>query len=261
MLKNIKASLNESQRRIPRPDEPLPGEMGTACMVGRVVTASPAIAVGEFLMVNPVSVVGAEVEGGAGGTVVDSSTAVPVYLVGPQPAQQGDLLICRSVQFRWVAERGGRSHSGGVVATGCPCSGGAAGTTPATLFMHVDHPELNVQNFRPATLVYGPTDAAYLPLSIGPFNWFSAESFPELGGIQSFRYLFRCESGYYTLRKIYVTSIAGSPSLSSVIYKWLIGFPGNNCDLPNNPFRLSAGQIYTGGDPTTHVTIDTVSTS
>jgi hypothetical protein len=144
-----------------------------------------------------------------------------------------------------------------VVAAGCPCSGGAAGTALETLAMHVVHPELNQQNFNACTLVYQPTPAAYAVLSLGAFNWFSNETFTDLGTLDHYRYIFRCESGYFIIRKIYVISIFGSPHLSTVMYRWLIGFDGNQCEGPprTRHFQLLAGQIYTNGDPTTVVTI------
>jgi hypothetical protein len=72
-------------------------------MVGQVVTAKPAV--GTFMMVNPVSVFGAEAEGGAAVTSADTTVEVPVYLVGPGVPRAGDRLVCRFVDYRWVAER------------------------------------------------------------------------------------------------------------------------------------------------------------
>jgi hypothetical protein len=143
-----------------------------------------------------------------------------------------------------------------VVAAGCPCSGGLAGKTPVTVFMHVVHPELNQNNFNACTLVYQDTPPAYALLSLGAKNWFSNESF-VYPTTDHYRYIFRCESGYYILRQIFVTSIFGSPHLGSVIYRWLIGFDGNQCEGPprDRHFQLPAGQIYTNGDPTTVVSI------
>ena len=82
-----------------------------------VVTASPAV--GKFLMMNPVSVLGAESEGAAGVITVNSSVKVPVYLVGPGVPQTGDLLVCRFVDYRWVTQRRTpTSHPGSGACTG-----------------------------------------------------------------------------------------------------------------------------------------------
>ncbi|GAC1472969.1 MAG: hypothetical protein NVSMB9_20850 [Isosphaeraceae bacterium] len=233
-------------------------EAGT--MVGRVVTPSAQIAVGKFLTVQPVSIFGDEVEAGMAVTVVDTSASVPVYLVGPRPAQQGDLLVCRFVQFRWVADRGGSTQEG-VIGKGCTCSGGVAGSTPATVYQHVvvsSYPDNTI--FFPATLEYGSTPPEYMPLAIGDENWFSRETFHDQGSSQdAFRYLFRCESGMYVLRKAYAQSIHGSPYMTPYLYLWGIGFPGNNCQTAEKPFQLNVGRIYTGGDPQTRVVIDTKS--
>jgi hypothetical protein len=144
-----------------------------------------------------------------------------------------------------------------VVAAGCPCSGGLAGKTPVTVHMHVVHPELNQENFRACTLVYQDTPPEYALLSLGAKNWLSNETFNDIIILDQFRYIMRCESGYYIIRKIYVHSIFGSPHLSSVLYRWLVGFDGNQCKGPasSKHFQLLAGQIYTNGDPTTVVSI------
>jgi hypothetical protein len=76
-----------------------------AAMVGRVVSAAASIAVGKFLLVIPVSALGSETEGGTATLTDRSAATVPVYLIGPGLPQPGDLLVCRYVDFRWVAEK------------------------------------------------------------------------------------------------------------------------------------------------------------
>ena len=73
--------------------------------------------VGKFLLVNPVEVLGAEVEGGAPAYSVGMAV-VPVYLAGPWVPMVGDLLVCRFVDFRWVADRQGRGTMGPGACTG-----------------------------------------------------------------------------------------------------------------------------------------------
>lgn len=93
-----------------RPPRPSLASGGAPAFVGRVTTISPAV--GEYLLVTPVTVTGAEVEGGTG-TIIDGSGSVPVYLVGPSTAITGELLACRFVDYRWVAERVATSTGGG----------------------------------------------------------------------------------------------------------------------------------------------------
>ena len=239
---------------------PRPETGGLGVMVGTVVTPSASIAVGKFLTVNPTSVFGPEVEGGAGIVTTTSSALVSVYLVGPHVPSQGDRLVCRSVGFRWVADRGGKSTTaGGIVIPGCPCPGGSAGGTPTSLFMHVQNPQYNLRNIQPATLVYGPSPALYRPLGVAGNNHFSVEFFTDVASGDSFQYVFRCEGGLYAVRKVFPASTpnGGSPYLSDVLYRWAIGFPGNNCDTAARRFQLTVGTIYAGGTPATVATVDT----
>lgn len=85
-----------------RTDDDAPPPPGCAAFVGQVAAGSSP-SVGEFFLVNPVTVGGAEVLGGAGDFDAGAA-AVPVYLVGPGTPGVGDMLVCRSVDFRWVAE-------------------------------------------------------------------------------------------------------------------------------------------------------------
>ncbi|MFO0909972.1 MAG: hypothetical protein U0794_16755 [Isosphaeraceae bacterium] len=257
--------LESYARRLPalsqcvgQPEPRFPCGPGATVLVGRVVTPQAAIAVGRYLLVNPVTVWGPEIEGATASLSVETSTTIPVYLVGPGVAKPGDMLICRFLDHRWVADRMATRVSDGIVVTGCPCSGGSAGTTPATLFMHVTHPELNFEYFRSCTLEYQPTPAVYAPLGIGANNHFSRETFVDSLSGESFRYLFRCELGLYVLRMVFAVSAVASPAMTAVLYQWLIGFPGNHCGFPGNPFLLSNGRIHQTGDARTVVTINTL---
>jgi hypothetical protein len=140
------------------------------CMVGQVVTESAAIAVGKFLKVHPVSVLGAEQEGGNGTFAVDDSTTVLVYLVGPHRANQGDMLVCRWIDFEWVADRGG-STVGGHFLSGCPCT-----NIPDTLYLHVASQPTNplVRSYaHPATLRWQTRPADLDSYNIETAGYFS----------------------------------------------------------------------------------------
>lgn len=97
---------------------------GRPAFVGRVTSTGSRIAAGSFLLVQPTFVLGDEVEGGAGLFTTEEESSVPVYLVGPGTPSTGDYLICRHVDYRWVAER---SRSGRGAAHCTPCNIPAAG--------------------------------------------------------------------------------------------------------------------------------------
>ncbi len=56
------------------------------------------------------------------------------------------------------------------------------------------------------------------------------------------------------ISRVFPTSVFapdGGPFLDSTVYYWPVGSPGNTC----NPFLLSNGIIYAGGDPSCLVVI------
>jgi hypothetical protein len=70
-----------------------------------------------FYLSYPVELGGAEVEGGTGSPVVDTSQTIPVVVLGHAPAA-GDILTAYAVGGRWVAERG-TSQSGNLTCSPC----------------------------------------------------------------------------------------------------------------------------------------------
>ena len=130
-------------------------------MVGQVVSVAAKIAVGDFLMVNPVSVFGAEAEGGSGVTTINGAVSVPVYLVGPGLPKTGDMLICRFIDHRWVAERKSTHVS---APNGCNCTwprvlsfkGSATQATASFYFNNVPSSGFPEPIY---TLTYGPLPA------------------------------------------------------------------------------------------------------
>lgn len=225
----ISKSLRDRVRGGGHPDSP-----GAGTMVGRVVTPSAAIAVGRFLMVNPVTVLGEEREGAPGVAVVDSSAAVPVYLVGPHLAQQGEYLACRFINYRWVADRGGSTPAVSHFLTGCPCA-----RLPDTFSMHVQSQPTNKTTSyvfpaafqwmtKPAELAIYRTDAV---------GYYSTRTFFSSDQLYKFRYTFGCSQGlYYVTCLMTPDSPLGYPGALFII-NWLVGLPGNTC----TPFALSNG--------------------
>jgi hypothetical protein len=213
-----------------------------AAFVGQVVSPTAAIAVGKFLLVNPVSFLGRESEGSPGVATVDTSTTVAVYLIGPGTPATGDRLVCRFIDYRWVAERrkpGGKGPPTHVL-NGCPCT-----AIPDSLSVVVpvpDYSPFGYPTIRPDTLTFGPTPPDCPNAAIYPGYWGvsalqyqpAGQSFPLI-----FRNTFRCVGGQYFLSQ-WITKDSGGPIADSGFYnvfKWLIGFSGNSC----SPFKLTNG--------------------
>lgn len=220
---------------------------GVPAFVGKVVSnASVPTATGVFYLVNPITVTGTEGETNAGVLNVDASTTVFVDVVGSKPPLKGDLLVCRRVDHRWIAERMNMHSSGGVSVPGCPCQ-----ALPSILHMTVNNPQSNFGIFQPASLIYGPTPPGYSPLTSDKSCFISSSQFTDGLTGDTFQYYFGCQSGYYIVTRFYLHSLFGSPFRDTTRYRWLIGYPGNQC----SPFLLSQGQIYLGGDPSSTVTV------
>lgn len=82
---------------------------------GSMPTTTPRV-----YFTHPVLVTGAESEGAAGTLTVDTTTTVPVVVLGTVAPSAGDYLTAYSASNRWIAERGG---SGGGGSTACsPCN-------------------------------------------------------------------------------------------------------------------------------------------
>lgn len=232
---------------------------GEGVMVGRVVTPTASIGVGKYLLVNPVSVYGAEAEGGPGALSVDSTAAIPVYLIGPKPAQQGDLLVCRFIQYRWVAERWSKASTGHTLA-GCGCA-----NIPGTIFMHVANPQTQHLTFADY-YTYSPVVSSSLRYQLRPMDtvptgvnivnyspaYYSDAKYNAYVYVSAqwvlngtIRFYMYCDpfSGSYSVGLIYTTDPPQSANGSyySGVFSGLIsfhpGFPGNPC----SPFRMTNG--------------------
>lgn len=133
----------------------------------------------------------------------------------------------------------------GVNLAGCSCQ-----NIPATLYMIPNNPVLNGGMFKNCILQYVDTPAGYAKLALGPKCFLSVENFQDQID-QTYRYFFNCSSSNFMITRIYVSSIFGSPYRDSVRFTWTIGAPGNTC----NPFLLTSGNIYQGGDTRSQITI------
>jgi hypothetical protein len=80
---------------------------------------------GKFFLTHPATLMGAETEGGAGSFTVDSTHTVPVFVTGSRVPAAGDYLIAQHLDYRWVAESGGKPKCTGrgnkltLTLTGC----------------------------------------------------------------------------------------------------------------------------------------------
>ena len=130
-----------------------------------------------FYLSNPVELDGAEVEGGLGSPVVDTSQTIPVVILGQAPSA-GDILTAYAVGGRWVAERG-TSRSGNFTCS--PCS----------------VPQQNLTVSWVNTLSgNGQTTLAY---AASPVSWTS-------GCSNRLRFKLLCTGGHLEFRTIYWTS-------------------------------------------------------
>ncbi|MGE3818088.1 MAG: hypothetical protein AB7I30_01515 [Isosphaeraceae bacterium] len=217
-------------------------------VVGRIF-ANPTLPTqgGRYFSARPVHVGGAEVESGLGTLTPDSARSFLVFVPGASAPAVGDDLVCRFVGNRWVAERSvpgvGNDQ---VVVPGCPCA-----SSPRVLRMSSSDPLSNNRMFQDATIEYRAFPAALSPLGLTGEGYLSTLTYTDETSVSPFWYHVTCSQGFYTLTRLYASFAAGPPYRDVVRYKWLMGVTGNTCQ----PFLLSSGLIYSGGDPSCVVTI------
>lgn len=213
----------------------------SAAKAGVVVTATTSA--GNYLKWQPQAVFGTETEG-APGVLTTQSTNLEALFLGPGTASGGESLVFRHVDYRWVCERGGYGSST-IALPGCAC------LVPRNLTMSVTNPGLNDGIFQAGTLSWQAVPAALSLLYLGPYAYLSNSTFVDPSTGDTFWYLFYCTTGLWALSRVFQYSIFGSPYREGIRYRWFPGLPGNQC----SPFLLSNGQVYSGGDPGTVVTL------
>lgn len=224
--------------------------------LGQVVSVEAKLKSRAFCRVVPAAALGGEREGGAGvlgaATVGAAATApVLVYLLGSFVPRQGDYLVCRFVDHRWVAETtgGGVPHGGGLLIPQCFCR------VPATLRMTSGDPNCNYRMFQSCTIQYGPPPPALATAFGASTNAFlSTQSFHDPITGSDFFYLFTCQYNQFFLSRIFPTSPLGSPFFDEHLYNWIVGGYGNTCD----PFLLTIGMPFPGSDATCSVSISAI---
>ncbi len=103
----LKAITDQTARIIrPRP-------FATPRYLGQVYNggAMPS-STGKWFLTHPVAIDGAETEGASGTVTADTSTSVPVLVIGSTVPSVGDVLVAHHVGGRWVAERGTAGGTG-----------------------------------------------------------------------------------------------------------------------------------------------------
>lgn len=198
-----------------------------------------------YYLANPVTPSGAEVEGGTPGLAADAGAKIPFVWLGPGTPAVGARYAIVFARERWVAWSGGVSAGTGPTIPGCSCT-----DTPARIAMTSAAPSCQGGMFQSDTLTWGPTPAGYAALGLGDNSYLSDHSWVDANG-DSFRYYLNCSLTNFTLGRVYLTSVFGSPFLDSVRYSWSLAAAGNTCV----PFSLTNGQIFTGGDPTCSVSL------
>ena len=214
---------------------------------------------GCFYAAHPVDLFGGVGEGVAPGLAADTSVTMYVYVAGGRPPVAGDYLLAHEVigiapgqpgtdwarTPYWAAERLLPNSGGGGGAVGCYCA-----SIPPALTMSSSNHAANGGMFQDAALAYGPTPAGYNGLGLGASCYLSTASYLDQFH-DSFRYYFYCQRNQFFLSRVYVNSVFGSPFADGVRYLWTMTSAGNSC----SPFLLSNGQIYSGGDASSVVTI------
>jgi hypothetical protein len=241
--------LRRRQQALRRLD-PERGGGGAPAFLGQVASTT-GLAAGQFYPMNPAQPLGSETEGGAGQFTVDTSTTILVDVLGPGTPSKGDILICRFVDHRWVAERSGSGNGGAGATTGvipnCSCS-----PIPTTLAMTSYSTTCNFGMFQSSTIVWGAPPSSVA--SVLPKQCFlSTATFPDvLAGGAVYYYYLECYLNIFTLSRVYPASPYGSPYLDGSLYTWDINNPANTC----SPFHLDSGSPYPGSDASCRVTID-----
>ncbi|GAC1321998.1 MAG: hypothetical protein NVSMB14_16910 [Isosphaeraceae bacterium] len=232
---------------IPRSTQLRSGAKSPA-IVGQIFAQSSLPnATGRFFAAHPVDVLGQESEGQPGAFRPNLGATFFVDVIGSRVPSVGDLLVCRFVGDRWVAESSFAAMPPGVNLSGCSCLG-----LPTTLYMTSANPSCNGGMFQSCTIVYQTTPVVYSALNLGAQCFLSSQSFIDLNN-NTFQYYFYCQGNQFNLGRVYASSLYGSPYLDPARYIWKIGStsPGNTCW----PLLLTNGQIFVGGDSTCSVTI------
>jgi hypothetical protein len=225
--------------------------LGSPAFVGAVVSPGTVMP-GTYFTASPVVLLGSEIESYPPSFASPPAppTTVLACLLGTAMAYAGDYMVCRFVEYRWVAEKysvSTMSGGGSVGVMDCFCT-----MIPTSLTMTSLNPSCNYGMFQSCEIIYGPTPAGYADLSIGEYSFLSTAFFPDVvANGAMFQYILTCYYNQFNLSRVYLESPFGSPYHDGVLWSWVIGAYGSSCV----PFGLFGGTPYPGSDLTCGVTI------
>lgn len=239
--------LARARRLAVRPDTAVRPSSGSAAFVGTVTTTAAA---GNYMAVTPLSVTGTESEGGTP-VLTAGSGSVLVYNIGPATPTVGENLVCRMVDYRWVAERRGPSEpatpcSGAVVCTvrGCNSLNLAGATVTATRTGFITRTATT--NSSGGASLSLPQGAWTVVVSRSRFNSATRTVTVASGcGVQFQTFTLSAATGYSCVtgcavplsNTLHATSPVGSVTLTNTTGTWVgsIGFGGRSCIVPSGP--------------------------
>lgn len=223
----------------------LPETSGPPHLLGMLKSANPGVS-GMYLF-DICRPKWADTEGAAVAWDRDAGQTLLVAWMGAEKPPTDRPVILQPIGEYYVAglTRKAAEIPTGVVISGCLCT-----NIPITLYMIPNNPTLNGGMFQPCTLVYGDTPPEYARLALGAKCFLSQEIFIDQLG-ESYKYYFTCVNDKFTLTRVYANTVLGNPSRDTVRFTWPLTLPGNTC----NPFLLTNGLIYQGGDTRSQITV------
>lgn len=179
----------------------------------------------------------------------DTTQTVSVAWIGPQAPISNRAYLLHPCGNRFVA---GSGKPAVVTPPGATIPGCNTVNIPTTLYMIPNNTTYNGGMFKNCTLVWGPMDPALTNTRPVPNAFISTQSFIDSVG-NTYWYYFACSGNNFTLTKIYKSSIfvPNGPSQDATRFTWNITAAGNT----SNPFLLTNGTVYQGGDTRSQITI------
>jgi hypothetical protein len=187
--------LWRSRLRVDASTPPDPGRArrGTPSFVG-LVTSTGTLAVGKFVTVAPVALLGTEADGSTGTSTAVGGSVI-AYPVGPGAPTTGDLVVCRRVDYRWVFDE----FTGAVFmpptpgfALCCPSN-----PLPASVFMTFTFGSGTTRatyggQFQDTPLTYMTTAPSYAGPYFGPADSYFSPILTEDDGVTQIFYTITC---------------------------------------------------------------------
>jgi hypothetical protein len=152
---------------------------GSPAFLGKVTSTGTNLGVNKFFLANPVDATGAETESGAGTLTANASISIPVLAIGPTAPATGDFVVCRHVNYRWVAEKqtvggGGGGGTSGFIAC-CPSDPMPTTVSLSFAFRAGTTNAADYDNqYQDMSLTYSLTEPAFAGSNPALGRWYSA---------------------------------------------------------------------------------------